>query len=68
MIFLDADDYWLNPRLLEQLRVKLEAREEIERKDGGKSDSPTDKDCYLLKEVYLTLDSETEMAPLSSEI
>ena len=40
MSFLDADDYWLNPRLLEQLRVKLEAREEIERKNGGKSDFP----------------------------
>lgn len=81
VIFLDADDYWLNPRLLEQLRVKLETREEMRRKKGGdgacvrkpdvvmfqmdkytedgkllkkyrKGDFPSDKECYLLKEVY----------------
>ena len=81
VIFLDADDYWLNPRLLEQLRVKLEIREEMRRKKGGdgtcvrkpdvvmfqmdkytedgkllkkyrKGDFPSDKECYLLKEVY----------------
>lgn len=116
IIFLDADDYWTNPRLLEQLRDKLARREKLA--CGGKTASkeqpdprvksidegcpgqqekplqqesgakrpdvimfqmdkytaegsllkqyrkgpfPSDKECYLLREVYETLVSDGQV-------
>ena len=55
VIFLDADDYWLNSRLLEQLRVKLETREEMRRKKGG------DGACVRMPDVVMfQMDKYTE--------
>lgn len=69
VIFLDADDYWTNPFLLEHLRRKI-LRNEPDvimfqmdkcREDGTvlkqyrKGPFPGDKECYRLKEVYETL-------------
>lgn len=42
IIFLDADDYWTNPRLLEQLRDKLARREKLA--CGGKTASKEQPD------------------------
>ena len=69
VIFLDADDYWTNPLLLEHLQRKI-LRNEPDvimfqmdkcREDGTvlkqyrKGPFPGDKECYRLKEVYETL-------------
>ena len=75
VIFLDADDYWTNPRLLEHIREKLRHREvdvvmfqmdkytEDERllKKYRKGPFPSDKEFYRLKEVYETLVSDGQV-------
>lgn len=69
VIFLDADDYWTNPLLLEHLRRKiLRSGADVimfqmdkYREDGKvlkryrKRPFPADKECYRLKEIYETL-------------
>lgn len=66
VIFLDADDYWTNPYLLEQLREKLLQREvdivmfQMDKyaengkilKKYRKGPFPSNKDYYQLEEVY----------------
>lgn len=74
VIFLDADDYWINPRLLEQLRGKLDVRTDVVmfRMDKYTSDGkllkkyrkgpfPSDKEIYRLKEIYETLVSDGQV-------
>lgn len=79
ILFLDADDYWINPRLLEQLREKLTRGEQPDPqknpdvimfqmdkytaegkvlKKYRKSQFPSEKETYRLKEVYETLVSD----------
>lgn len=75
VIFLDADDYWTNPGLLEYLREKLHHREvdvvmsqmdkytENEKllKKYRKGPFPSDKEFYRLKEVYEALVSDGQV-------
>lgn len=75
VLFLDADDYWTNPYLLEHLRRKLCQREvdvvmfQMDKytEDGKllkkyrKGPFPEDKEYYELKEIYRTLVSDGQV-------
>lgn len=75
IIFLDADDYWTNPLLLEQLKEKLMRRRvdlvmfQMDKytEDGRilkkyrKGPFPSDKEFYRLKDVYSILVSDGQV-------
>ena len=75
VIFLDADDYWTNSFLLEHLHDKLLERKvdvvmfQMDKytaegsllKKYRKGPFPSDKECYLLREVYETLVSDGQV-------
>lgn len=75
VIFLDADDYWMNPGLLKHLREKLHHRDvdvvmfQMDKytengkllKKYRKGPFPSDKEFYRLKEVYETLVSDGQV-------
>lgn len=75
VIFLDADDYWMNPSLLEHLREKILKRKvdvimfhmDKYTEDGKlmkkyrKGAFPDDREYYRLKDVYATLVSDGQV-------
>lgn len=75
VIFLDADDYWTNPHLLEHLRVRLSCQQtdlvmfQMDKctengetlKKYRKGPFPSDKEYYHLQDVYETLVSDGQV-------